>query len=642
MMSGRNGFRSISRHAELEVALVLAVTSITAFAWCGTTLGTTFSGGPPLIPHDLTNGVDASPTEPQLALPSSNSHGMARVFPPADRASHLVDLRTWNPNLLGSGPQYYTQEPAPMGIADFGTNYSGENDPYIANSFIANATIYVLSASGGNGPPVCALPPSDAATLTFQLNAVLSFTINSQTFSYWVQDVAVIDTVNPTQGAVTYQDNVWNFTNSPSNLQTGTISWTNPLGALVNSGLGGNVYEACAVSSLDGNGATYNSGQRPAKLQLQLNDIEKAGVPTVQIAYYSTVDQDFVIYDSVSFPWAVRPQSLGFWVTNEVKPKAQGANDVEWVMGGGGTGTNSALGSTIDVYMSPLYNLSSNLYSYYQWVPNAQDAGFNTAEGVSNALVTGSWGPDGAEVTAGSGQPGMMLYWSNPVSFKVTSSPSGYPKWTVIINGPGLALQEGITGYGTENGTALSVEAPDGSYSWYVSLPSGLEANPSQGQVQVAPGTSATQFSISASGGHGGGCVVYGTPILTLNGYIPIQLLSPGQRLVEFNLTTQSTFLGSLRYANATNVSAYVSIDYGLLYLTPTDQPIYIENSTFTGWLRDPQNLTVGDRMFDPITTGWVSVRSVVLIQHADRVYNVVTSAFNNFVADGILLDSKH
>ena len=144
MMSGRNGFRSISRHAELEVALVLAVTSITAFAWCGTTLGTTFSGGPPLIPHDLTNGVDASPTEPWLALPSSNSHGMARVFPPADRASHLVDLRTWNPNLLGSGPQYYTQEPAPMGIADFGTNYSGENDPYIANSFIANATIYGL------------------------------------------------------------------------------------------------------------------------------------------------------------------------------------------------------------------------------------------------------------------------------------------------------------------------------------------------------------------------------------------------------------------------------------------------------------------------------------------------------------------
>lgn len=72
-----------------------------------------------------------------------------------------------------------------------------------------------------------------------------------------------------------------------------------------------------------------------------------------------------------------------------------------------------------------------------------------------------------------------------------------------------------------------------------------------------------------------------------------------------------------------------------------TDQPIYIENATFVGWLHDPQNLTISDRIFDPVTRGWIPVTSVTLVDHKSVVFDVVTSASNNFVADGVLLDLK-
>lgn len=139
----------------------------------------------------------------------------------------------------------------------------------------------------------------------------------------------------------------------------------------------------------------------------------------------------------------------------------------------------------------------------------------------------------------------------------------------------------------------------------------------------------------------GGGCVGYGTPILTPNGYVPVQQLRPGDIVEEFNFSSLHLTRGSLVSANSTPASQLIDVNRGLLYLTPTDQPIYIQNRTFLGWLNDPRNLTVVDSIFDPITLSWIPVTNVTLLDHKGTVYDVVTSGFNNFVADGALLDIK-
>jgi hypothetical protein len=139
----------------------------------------------------------------------------------------------------------------------------------------------------------------------------------------------------------------------------------------------------------------------------------------------------------------------------------------------------------------------------------------------------------------------------------------------------------------------------------------------------------------------GGGCIAYGTPILTPTGFVPIQKMNAGNAVMEYNFSSDRLTQGTLLSGNTTSVSRLIDINDGWLYVTPTDQPIYVRNSTFTGWLRDPQNLTTADSIFDPVTHAWIHVTSVKLVGHQTTVYDVVTSGSNNFVANGALFDSK-
>jgi hypothetical protein len=154
--------------------------------------------------------------------------------------------------------------------------------------------------------------------------------------------------------------------------------------------------------------------------------------------------------------------------------------------------------------------------------------------------------------------------------------------------------------------------------------------------VEVFSGSSVTLI-VNPSGG----CVAYGTPILTPAGYVQVQSLKVGQVVEEYNLSSHQMTVGTFLSGNTTNVTRLIDINNGLLFVTPTDQPIYIRNSTFTGWLRDPQNLTTKDWMFDPVAGQWIPVVSITLVQKSAVVYDVVTSNLNNFVANGALLDRK-
>jgi hypothetical protein len=139
----------------------------------------------------------------------------------------------------------------------------------------------------------------------------------------------------------------------------------------------------------------------------------------------------------------------------------------------------------------------------------------------------------------------------------------------------------------------------------------------------------------------GGGCVAYGTPILTPQGYVPVQSLKAGDVVDEYNFSSQGLYQGAFEAGNTSNVTRLIDLNNGWLYLTPTEQPIYIRNSSYTGWLRDPQNLSTSDSIFNPVLNVWVSVSSVNLVHGQSVVFDVVTSGGNNFIANGALLDKK-
>ncbi|HYA70183.1 MAG TPA: hypothetical protein VEH28_02280 [Thermoplasmata archaeon] len=134
--------------------------------------------------------------------------------------------------------------------------------------------------------------------------------------------------------------------------------------------------------------------------------------------------------------------------------------------------------------------------------------------------------------------------------------------------------------------------------------------------------------------------MAWGTQILTPNGVVAIQSLSIGSKVMEYDFATGGLTVGTLVSANTTQASEVIVINHNLR-VTVTDQPIYIENSTYVGWLHDPRNLTTADSIFDPITGAWVHVRSIQYVHSSTTVYDVVTSGFNNFVADSYLLDVK-
>ena len=139
----------------------------------------------------------------------------------------------------------------------------------------------------------------------------------------------------------------------------------------------------------------------------------------------------------------------------------------------------------------------------------------------------------------------------------------------------------------------------------------------------------------------GGGCVAKGSMILTAKGYRPIQSIKIGTEVYEYNYTSGKMSLGKLLYKNSTFDNATISINNGFLRVTLTNQPIYIVNSSFEGWVINPDHLKVGDYMFDPMTHNLVKIYSIKIVEKKIEVYDVITSLFNNFIDHGVLLDMK-
>lgn len=525
-----------------------------------------------------------------------------------------------------------------MGIADYGINGTGSADPYSTNEFVGIVSIESLGVSNSSGEQECS-PGGIYGEISLQLNAVLNFGVGNAHYYYWVQNVAIFALFGSQANAtVEYVDNIWNASSVAATIPANSIYGNGSL--LEGESQSQYFYQDCPSSQYSGNFQNVVfSTSKPATIELQITaTVNALGAPEVQFSYVSTASDKSVVYDDAAFPWARNPSFPQFIVSPTTKiPYTIIHPETEFVWAGPCCLLQTNLEYRTIMSMSLEYDATYAGVQQLEYVPNAYNWGSNTGESVTDTTITASQSPLGVSVSAPTESSLGQIYWSNWLQFyDNNSSIPQYLEWNVKITGPNLVNPIVLTAYGRN----ISVQVPDGKYSWQIYGVVGYTVSPASGNVTVSKMAN-VYFVTKKSGGGGGGCVAFGTPILTPTGYVPIQELRTGNFVEEYNLTSGHVFIGKLVSANMTKVTEIVDINRGYLFLTLTEQPIYIRNATFQGWLHDPQNLTTSDQLFNPLTKSWISVTSVSLVRENMKVYDVITTTSNDFIANGALLDKK-
>lgn len=146
----------------------------------------------------------------------------------------------------------------------------------------------------------------------------------------------------------------------------------------------------------------------------------------------------------------------------------------------------------------------------------------------------------------------------------------------------------------------------------------------------------------SSGGGGGGGCVLSGTQVLLPGGSTQtVDKLKVGDSVTGYNLSSSSLQPITVTGDTPTHVNEVMSLNNGLLVVTPTDQPLYVRNGTWTGWVRDPNQLTTGEQVFGPASGTWVNLTIIETLTGNFKVWTLSTNPLNNFIANGVLVDSK-
>ena len=122
-----------------------------------------------------------------------------------------------------------------------------------------------------------------------------------------------------------------------------------------------------------------------------------------------------------------------------------------------------------------------------------------------------------------------------------------------------------------------------------------------------------------------------GTLIYTPSGWTSVQSLSVGSKVYGFNPVSDAYVK-----ANVTNISSQQSTNLidinGRLNVTAVNQPLFVRNTTYLGFLKDPRNLTVGDQFFDPNSCSWVNVTALRVVTESTTVYDVHVDWWGDFI----------
>jgi hypothetical protein len=312
----------------------------------------------------------------------------------------------------------YTHEPAPMGVADYGVNASGDAYNYSTTEFVGIARITNLSAGSTSGA---------GNLLGIQLDVVLELGTPTQPYDYWVR---FAPWVNATTDVLTLQNEVFNFTSRA----TANPSPISGLGAI--NTMESDQYQytpPCDSGAYPGN---CEALPLPATLELRAESSDWGGVPTEELSY--SLGGAWYAEDNITFPSHANLPDHNFVVDGRGYLPV-GFADAEFVLGGPYAGYGQVnRGSAIQMGLEWLngHNLEA--------IPNAWNFGSDTNNAVSNVTAgrAGS-GPGGIPqdgIGTGSGSLGRLYTSSEMAQVTLIGGP---PNGTVGVNGTPVAYTGG-------------------------------------------------------------------------------------------------------------------------------------------------------------------------------------------------------
>lgn len=335
-------------------------------------------------------------SKPNIASIPTNTNTVnpTSVITQSENINSLTNNLTITGNSSVNPFRYYTSEPAPMGIADFGINpNANESYAYNTTSFLGTAKIYSLSIGGG----------TSWGTVDLQLNVVLKLSVGSSTYAYWLQNVANIYTVNK---HLSFLDCIFNFSSPGATLTPKGIrgSYFSPIG---------DYYEYWEPLSYN---ITY-----PDTIQMEIkSSLTKNGDPIIAFEYKND-NGSWIAYDNVTFLTATQSGSVNDMNLvvdgSQYTPNGLYYYDAEYVLCG-----HLNRETTVDQKNTKL-DLQLEYYngSNFQSIPHAYNFGSDTGETISNINVTPYNYTNGGnpyfELTYGSGSTlGPIIYTSNSLS----------------------------------------------------------------------------------------------------------------------------------------------------------------------------------------------------------------------------------
>jgi Thermopsin. len=219
--------------------------------------------------------------------------------------------------IITSGVNLYGckfQQPAPMGIADYGITAYGQTYGYITSSFVGTANITSLHTNYYGD-----------SNMSIQLNANLAFNATNGTLDYWGQNVAYINTATDTLNII---DNVWNSSEYNGSINKSAIS---------GSGYVGTDRKNSTYYFFEYNFSQNPNGiplAYPTTVRLAINSsINDAGEP--QMAFSYDLGKGWVEYDKVTFKTASLIRYAGLEVNGAEYTPGSTFYDAEMILGGG-------------------------------------------------------------------------------------------------------------------------------------------------------------------------------------------------------------------------------------------------------------------------------------------------------------------
>lgn len=261
---------------------------------------------------------------------------------------------------------FYSQEPAPMGIADYGIGPNLQPYSYGTQAFLGIVKVNSLNTYNSS-------LNLSANWMSFQLNVNLLFENGNNEFTYWIQDVANLDTSN---NYIQFIDNIWNDSSISSSMYSSTVLGNGTIG---NSG-GTGFYYCWANQYLPGNDVYLSY---PYTIQFEvITYINALGYPAVEFLYND--GYGWVTYDNAVFIFSNDLTSYPYFLVDGYQYEPDGkVYDAELILGGPGSGYQ-----TYDVDSSLFLQLEFWNGNNFQMVPNAYNFGSHTAEGISNVIST--------------------------------------------------------------------------------------------------------------------------------------------------------------------------------------------------------------------------------------------------------------